>query len=46
MDLIIVEQPGKFVYRYLTLERPAFIEGDIKEFGECRVWVGEKANDI
>lgn len=46
MDLITVEQPSKFVYRYLTLERPAFIEGDIKEFGECRVWVGEKANDI
>jgi archaellum biogenesis ATPase FlaH len=42
MDLITVEQPGKFVYRYLTLERPAFIEGDIKEFGECRVWVKEK----
>jgi len=46
LELITVEQPGKFYNRYLTLELPAFIEGDIKEFGECRIWLGEKAKDI
>lgn len=41
VKLLEIKHIGKINYRHLVLERPAFIGGDIKEFGECRVWVGE-----
>lgn len=41
MEIVKTEQQEKFEYRYLRLERPAYIEDEIKEFGECRVWMGE-----
>lgn len=41
LEIVKAEQQKKFMYRHLSLERPAYIEDDIKEFGECRVWVGE-----
>jgi GTPase SAR1 family protein len=41
IEVLKTEQQENFMYRYLKLERPAYIGGDIKEFGECRIWMGE-----
>lgn len=41
IEVLKNEQQENFVYRYLRLERPAYVGKDINEFGKCRVWVGE-----
>lgn len=41
MNNLVTEHLGRINYRFINLERPAYIGGDIKEFGECKVWMGE-----